>query len=86
MSYAYDMGLRGGRCNGCKLRQYRYELGDKFLLKAGTIYKLDAPPLEGQDTPLSHNDRPIQFMMWGMSYEHSDECYSWRPPKKKKEA
>ena len=31
MSFAYEQGLRGPRCNGCKYAQLKHELGDKFL-------------------------------------------------------
>ena len=84
MSYAYDMGLRSGRCNGCKLKQFRHELGDKFIMLNRTIYELDAEPCQGQGEPLEHEGRPVQFVMWGASWGHSDECYNWKPPRKKK--
>jgi len=88
MSEAYDMGLRGGICNGCKLAEYKWKLGKKFLLIGGGImggvYELDAKPTEGQGEPYEHNGRPIRFIFAGMSYGHSDECYNWRPPRKRK--
>ncbi len=82
MSYAYEMGLRGGICNGCSLAQLKYELGKKFLMLPSGIYELDAQPVEGQGEPMSYKGRPIRFHMWGMSYGHSDECYNWKPPRK----
>ena len=84
MSELFEMGLRRGVCNGCSLKRLKWKLGKKFLLLYGTIYELDAKPLEGQGEPLEYNDRPIRFHLWGMSYEHSDECYGWAPPKSRK--
>lgn len=80
MSFAYEMGLRGGICNGCSLKQLKWQLGDKFLMLPQGIYELDAEPEEGQGEPQQYNGRPIKFHMWGMSYEHSDECYHWSSP------
>jgi len=79
----YRMGLRSGRCNGCKLAQLKHELGEKFLIVDGAVYELGAEPLPGQGTPQSHEGRPIQFRAWFMSTGHSDECYHWKPPEEK---
>lgn len=82
MSLLYEMGLRGPRCNGCKLAKLKYELGDRFLMVLGEgVYELDAEPRPGQGEPQSHEGRPIRFRWWGMSYGHSNECYGWQPPK-----
>ena len=54
MSFAYEMGLRSARCNGCAFAKLKHELGDKFyalnLDNHGwiTVYELDAKPLQGQ--------------------------------------
>ena len=77
---AFAMGLRGPRCNGCKLAKLRYELGDKFLLLHNTVYELDAEPAPGQGQPEQHKGRPIKHHLWVMSPEHSNECYHWTPP------
>jgi hypothetical protein len=82
MSYAYDMGLRSGICNGCSLAELKHELGKKFLMLPSGIYELDAKPAEGQGKPDKYKGRPIRFRMWGMDYGHSDECYNWKSPKK----
>ena len=68
------------RCNGCKLAHCKSQLGDKFLLLPSGVYKLDAPPCEGQGEPTEHDGRPIRFVWWGMSYGHRDECRNWQPP------
>jgi len=87
MSFAYEMGFRGPRCNGCSLAKFKYELGDKFLMIRGKgVYELDAEPRPGQGEPQSYEGRPIRFHWWGMSYQHSDECYHWQPPKGPPEA
>ena len=84
MSYLYEMGLRGPRCNGCKYLKLKHELADKFLaLQKGkwvTIYELDAKPIKGQSEPLEHEGRPIRFRIGFASIGHSDECYHWQPP------
>lgn len=80
MSYLYEQGLRPPRCNGCRRAKLRYELGEKFLQLPSGIYELDAEPRPGQGEPQEHKGRPISFRFWGMSYEHSDECYGWTPP------
>ena len=85
MSELYDMGLRPSICNGCSLKRLKWELGDKFLMLNGTIYELDAEPAKGQGEPTSYKGHLIRFKMWGMDYGHSDECYHWRPPRKKGE-
>lgn len=77
---AYLMGLRPSRCNGCKLAEWKGKLGDKFLLLPDGVYELDAEPTRGQGEPREHDGHPIRFHWWGMSYEHSDECYHWKPP------
>lgn len=77
----FDMGLRPPRCNGCERKKLKHQLGEKFLQLPTGIYELDAEPAKGQDEPKSHEGRPIRFVIWGMSYGHSDECYNWRPPK-----
>ena len=74
------------KCNGCKLKEYKWKLGKKFLLMPGPnggVYELDAEPIEGQGHPKEYNGRPLRFCWWGMSYGHSDECYDWHPPRKK---
>ena len=83
MSEAYDQGLRGAICNGCSLAKLKHELGKKFLMLPDGIYELDAQPVEGQGKPMVYKGKPIRFHMWGMSYEHSDECYNWKLTSKK---
>jgi len=64
------------------LAKLRHELGDKFhMVEDGTIYELDAEPLQGQMVN-EIGDRPVRFHFWGRAYGHSDECYKWQPPKK----
>jgi len=87
MSYLYEMGLRGPRCNGCKYARLKYELGNKFLALKGcygwiNIYELDARPASGQSEPLEHEGRPIHHRIGFAGIAHSDECYHWKPPKK----
>ena len=77
----YAMGLRAPRCNGCKLAQYKYELGDKFLLWRGKVFELDAEPCKGQ-METEYKGRLIRFKFSGLAYGHSDECYHWKPPDK----
>ena len=60
-------------CNGCLLKEYRKKLGNKFLMLNNTIYELDKSPLKGQSEPLEFQGRPIQFVMWGMSFGHSHD-------------
>jgi hypothetical protein len=74
--------LRSPRCNGCELAKLKWELGDRFLMLPDGIYELGASPHPGQGTPRHYNGKPIRFLVWGMSYEHSDECYHWQPPRK----
>lgn len=91
----YAMGLRAARCNGCKYAQLKHELGDKFLPlhesrgeafpRWVTVYELDAQPESGQGEPQEHEGRPIRFRVGFASIEHSDECYNWRPPSKRRE-
>jgi len=82
MSMAYEMGLRGPRCNGCKFAQLKHKLDDKFLhlVEGGwhSVYEWDAEPVSGQ-SKLEHKGRPIRFRASFMSIGHSDECYHWRP-------
>ena len=59
------------KCNGCKNAKLRKELGDKYLLLGNTVYEYDAAPYPGQDQPLSHNGRSIQFHAWFMEIAHS---------------
>lgn len=73
------MGLRAPRCNGCTLAEWRWKLGDRFLMLPKGVYELDAEPRPGQGEPRRHGGRPIRFHFWGMSYGHSDECYHWSP-------
>lgn len=79
----YQMGLRAPRCNGCEVAKLKHELGDKFLLMPDGIYELDAEPREGQGEPYVWDGRSIRWHFWGMSYDHSDECYNWQPSKEK---
>lgn len=81
MSELYDMGLIAPSCNGCKLAQLKYELGDKFLKLASGIYEIDALPEEGQADPTMYNGHVVRFRFRGIDYGHSDECYHWKPPK-----
>jgi hypothetical protein len=74
----YAMGLRAPRCNGCKLAEYKHRLGDKFLLLSDGVFEYDAEPMNGQSW-LVYKGRPVKFLMWGMAYGHSDECYHWSP-------
>ena len=84
MSMAYEMGLRGPRCNGCEFAKLKHKLGDKFLHLQDKgwhdVYELDADPVPGQSEPLEYKGRPIRFRASFMSIGHSDECYHWRPP------
>ena len=82
MSLAYEMGFRGPRCNGCKLAQLKYKLGDKFYFLNGSIYELDVEPHPGQEIN-EHMGHSLRFRMWAPSYYHSDECYNWQPPEGK---
>ena len=85
MSEAYEMGLRGPRCNGCSYRRLKHELGDRFLRLPSVgwiaVYELDAEPLGGQGDPMEHEGHPIRHRSTFMSIEHSDECYNWKPRK-----
>jgi len=84
MSYLYDMGLRGPRCNGCEYRELKWKLGDKFLVLGGSgwtdVYELDAEPTAGQGEPMEHDGRPIRFKSGFMSVGHSDECWGFKIP------
>ena len=62
-----------GSCNGCQLSDYKKKLGDKFLMLGNTIYELDKQPAKGQNKPYENRGRPICFVMWGMSLEHSSD-------------
>lgn len=62
-----------GICNGCELGSYKRQLGDRFLLIDNTIYELDKQPAKGQAEPYEYEGRPICFVMWGMSLEHSND-------------
>lgn len=88
MSFAYEHGLRGARCNGCEYARLKYQLADKFLvLRDGwvNVYEKGAPPVAGQSI-IEHEGKPIQHKGSFLSVGHSDECYHWKPPHQGKEA
>lgn len=82
MSYAYDMGLRGPRCNGCLYLEYKWKLGDKFLalIEDGwiNVYEMDAAPAPGQGEPVEHDGQSIKYRSGFLSIEHSDECWGFK--------
>lgn len=84
MSFAYEMGLRGPRCNGCEYAQLKHMLGTKFLQHDTpegwiAVYELDRESAPGQGRPLECGGRPICHRATFMSIGHSDECYRWKP-------
>lgn len=88
MSITYAMGLRGPRCNGCEFARIKYELGEKvYVHRSGTwttMYRRGEAPHEGQGEPfVDDNNEPIGFIVSFMSIEHSDECFKWKPPKRR---
>jgi len=79
-----QMGLRPPRCNGCKIAQLKWGLGDKFLGLLSedgwyAVYALDQLPSLDQ-RKVEHEGRPVRFVAMFMSPEHSDECYHWEAP------
>jgi len=85
VSYAYDMGLRDPRCNGCSYLKLKWKLGDKLLALEGNgwtnVYELDRSPAPGQVEPLEYEGRSIRCRVGFMSIEHSDECWGFKTPK-----
>ena len=84
MSFAYEMGFRPPRCNGCEYAQLKHGLGDRFLRidddERGwvAVYELDREPAPGQGMT-EHDGRPVRHRVTFMSIGHSDECYHWKP-------
>ena len=86
MSFAYEHGLRGPRCNGCKYAELKWRLGDKFYSVVNSygwtdVYELDAKPVLGQGKTVEHDGRPIRFRGGFMAIGHSDECWHFKAPK-----
>lgn len=68
------------KCNACRNRKLKQELGSKYLLLRvngwPTVYKLDAPPASGQGPPTTNRGRSIRFVAAFMALEHTydEDC------------
>jgi hypothetical protein len=85
VSFAYNMGLRGPRCNGCKYARLKHELGDRFReirTERGwiVVFELDVVRRTREKLQIIAG-RPAKRVVAFLSIGHSDECYHWKPKK-----